>query len=710
MERVAVRKRASKAANDPLTLSSPLQSLKGVGQHAAEHLRRLGLETVRDLLFHLPLRYQDRTRLVDIDSLQPGEEALIEAEILSNEVAFRGRRMLLIQALDSSGVIGLRFFHFSSKQRESLAVGRSFRFFGEVRPVAGQMEMIHPEYQPVNSVTQHSLEQTLTPVYPAGVGVSQPLLRKLVMQALQLIADSDSEQALLYDYLSEEERMCLPQLTKALVELHRPQPGAQAALIKQFKHPAQQRLIFEELLVQQLALQLLRQRTLQQSAPCCDNQGQWLLRWVAQLPFALTGAQQRTINEIDADLRRSIPMQRLVQGDVGSGKTVVALAAVLRVLESGYQAAVMAPTELLAEQHYRVFSQWLRPLDIEVVWLSGKLKINERQQVLARIASAATLVAVGTHALFQEQVVFDRLGLVVIDEQHRFGVHQRLALREKGRQRHHYPHQLVMTATPIPRTLVMSAYGDLDVSVIDELPPGRKPVTTVIIPGQRRQQVLQRVNHACLAGRQAYWVCTLIEESDALQCEAATATAVLLQQQLPDLRIGLIHGRLKAEEKEAMMSAFRQGEIDLLVATTVIEVGVDVPNASLMVIENSDRLGLAQLHQLRGRIGRGQEQSSCVLMYDGKLGQRARERLQVMRDSSDGFTIAQRDLEIRGPGEILGTRQAGMMQFRIADVLRDQALIPAVNRSAKRLMTRTPEAVKPMIERWLGRAVNYGDV
>jgi len=707
-----VHPRSDTARKQPLSLQSPLRQLRGVGERGAENLARLGLRYVRDLLFHLPLRYQDRSRIVALGALRAGDEVLIEGEVLLSELRYGRRRMLMVTIGDGTGMLLLRFFHFSERQRERLGRGQWLRLYGEVRNFSGGgLEMVHPEYQPIEHRGMPLPEQGLTPVYPLGEGVHQPLLRKLLDQALAVLG-SDPPLAAAIEWLDVNERheAGLMALDEALRTVHHPAADSSLALLRERRHPAQRRLAFEELLVQQLSFRQMRERIRSQLAPVCCGNGHLRQRLQAGLKFSLTVAQQRVIDEIATDLGSHSPMQRLIQGDVGSGKTVVAAMAVLQVVESGFQAAVMAPTELLAEQLYQAFCNWLQPLGVELAWLGGKLKGRGRSRMLENISSGQARVVVGTHALFQEHVVFDHLGLVVIDEQHRFGVHQRLALREKGRRRGLCPHQLIMTATPIPRTMVMTAYADLDASIIDELPPGRQPVQTVSVPDSRRDEVLQRVRQACCEGQQAYWVCTLIEESEALQCEAATETATQLAEALQDVTIGLIHGRLKTSEKEGLMARFRAGDIDLLVATTVIEVGVDVPNASLMVIENADRLGLAQLHQLRGRVGRGSRQSSCVLMYHPPLGQRGRERLATLRDTNDGFEIARRDLELRGPGEVLGTRQTGEMQFRVADLLRDQDLIPVANRVAARLFNTAPLRVKPIIDRWLGSATQYGDV
>ncbi len=694
------------AENAVVLESLPVITLKGVGPRQTERLAHLGIKVVADLLFHLPLRYQDRTRLVPMGSLRPGDEVTVEGEIQLTELKYGGRRTLLSRLADGTGSLTLRFFHFSAAQQKSLSRGTRLRCFGEVRKGTTTLEMIHPEYRFV--APDEAIEESLTPIYPATEGLQQQSLRRLTEQALAYLKQG----AVLQDYLPVEytRELSLPPLVEAIEYLHCPPPDAPVSLLMEGTHPAQQRLAFEELLAHHLSLRQLRLSAQQHVAPALKNKAELTVTFLQSLPFALTSAQQRVTDEISADMEKPLPMQRLVQGDVGSGKTVVAAMAVLQAIESGFQAAVMAPTELLAEQHYQNFCHWLEPLGIGVAWLSGKLKAGQRRQMQEVIASGEAQVVVGTHALFQEGVNFFELGLVVVDEQHRFGVHQRLALREKGQRDGRYPHQLIMTATPIPRTLAMTAYADLDVSVIDELPPGRTPIETVVLPESRRDAVVQRVESACREGRQAYWVCTLIEESEALQCQAAEASAEVLAEALPDLNVGLVHGRMKAEQKAQVMAAFKVGEINLLVATTVIEVGVDVPNASLMIIENAERLGLAQLHQLRGRVGRGKEKSSCVLMYHGSLSRLARERLAVLRESSDGFVIAQKDLELRGPGELLGTRQTGMLQLRIADLQRDQALLSEVARVAARMLQEQPERVPLITQRWLGDGCRYGDV
>jgi ATP-dependent DNA helicase RecG len=686
--------------------SLPVTSLKGVGPKLADKLKRLGLQTVQDVLFHLPLRYQDRTRLLRIGSLRPGMEAAVEGEIELADVVYRGRRSLICRVSDGSGHLHLRFFYFNAIQQQNLARGRRLRLFGEVRFGPVGLEMIHPEYEFIDGAQAPPAEENLTPVYPATTGVHQLSLRKLARQALEKHLDK------IHEWLpaSVLQELQLPTLTEALALVHQPPPHTPVELLAEGKHPAVLRLSFEELLAHHLSLRRLRARVQTEQAPPVAGTGELMQRLLARLPFQLTRAQRRVLGEILQDLQQNHPMQRLVQGDVGSGKTIVAACAGLGVIESGLQVAVMAPTELLADQHLRNFSGWLEPLGLTVVGLSGKLNSRARQDALEKIGSGRADIIVGTQALFQEGVEFADLGLIVVDEQHRFGVHQRLALREKGRVGLRRPHQLIMTATPIPRTLAQSLYADLDVSVIDELPPGRKPIETVALPSARRADVVSRIRDACTAGRQAYWVCPLIEESETLELETATDTAQALREALPDLSIALIHGRMKPLEKEKIMAAFKRGEVHLLVATTVIEVGVDVPNASLMVIENAERLGLSQLHQLRGRVGRGSAESHCVLLYQPPLSEMARARLAALRETSDGFEIARRDLEMRGPGEMLGTRQAGMPQFHIADLLRDRALLARVQSVAEQIMGEYPQHVEPIVQRWLGSAEEYGRV
>lgn len=699
-----------------------IRHLKGAGPHVVEKLARLGIHSINDLLLHLPLRYQDRTRVVPIGGLRPGDDAVIEGEVLLTEVKFGKRATLLSRVADGTGSITLRFYYFNAQQKEALARGARVRCYGEARSRDHALEMIHPEYRVVNTETPQSVEDHLTPVYPTTEGLNQHSLRRLTSQALlwwqQHAAKFDD---LLPETLLGQFR--LARLHEVIPFVHRPLPTADQSLLETRQHPAQQRLIFEELLAQHVALRRLRATAQRYSAPALHSKGSLTRQFIDNLPFALTGAQRKAITEITADLARDHPMQRLVQGDVGCGKTIVAAHAALHAVEAGYQAAIMMPTELLAEQHFQNFTRWLAPLNVDIAWLSGKVKTQQRRATLERIADGTARVVIGTHALFQEQVVFAKLGLVIVDEQHRFGVHQRLALREKGGRNdsahsgaaqhmkaQERPHQLIMTATPIPRTLAMTVYADLDCSIIDELPPGRTPIDTVVIPDTRRDEVIQRIRAGCASGRQAYWVCTLIEESETLQAQAAQDTALQLQAALPELNIGLIHGRMKSTEKERVMARFHARELHVLVATTVIEVGVDVPNASLIIIENAERLGLAQLHQLRGRVGRGAAASACVLLYHAPLSQQARLRLAALRETNDGFEIARRDLEQRGPGEVLGTRQTGLTQLRIADLQRDQALLPKVIHAAQVLMEHYPQHVDALIARWVGKSISYGDV
>jgi ATP-dependent DNA helicase RecG len=690
-----------------------VEQLKGVGPRLAERLQRLGILTVQDLLFHLPLRYQDRTRLRPLDTLVAGEEVLVEGWISDAQIAQGRRRSLKVRLEDGRGALLLRFFHFARAQVEAMQPGRPLRCFGEVRQGPQMLEIVHPELLAAETdEAAGSGHSTLTPIYPATEGLQQASLRTLTEQALERL---QRDPAALVDWVPDAltAPLRLPALADALLLLHRPPADASPELVQALlerTHPAFLRLAFDEMVAHQLALRRLRRARRDQRAPVLTGDGARRGRLRAALPFALTGAQERVIAEIAADLRQPHPMTRLLLGDVGSGKTIVAAMAILQAVEAGFQVAFMAPTELLGEQHRQSLCAWLEPLGIELAWLAGRHAGAERAAILERIGSGAARVVVGTHALFQAEVRFAELGLAIIDEQHRFGVHQRLQLRDKGDRSGRLPHQLIMTATPIPRSLAMSIYGDLDLSELDELPPGRQPVKTVALPESRRGEVIERVQASCISGRQAYWVCTLVEQSEALQAQAAEATAGELQARLPDLRIGLVHGRLKAQERAPVMAAFKAGELDLLVATTVIEVGVDVPKASLMIIENPERLGLAQLHQLRGRVGRGAEKSACVLLYQAPLTRAARERLDILRRESSGFRIAEADLRMRGAGEVLGTRQAGSIQFRLADPMRDSALAQAARRSADELLAHWSGRVEPLIRRWLGQRDDYGQV
>lgn len=689
------------------TLASPLTELAGVGPALATKLERLGLFRVEDLLFLLPMRYEDRTQLVRLGAMQLGQRCLVTGEVQLAETVYRGRRNLLVRISDGTGQATLRFFHFSKQQQAQFRPGVHVTCFGEVRKGPVGLEMVHPEYRILRDNQDPAINDSLTAIYPATEGVQQGRLRSLTDQALQCMRRSPPTE-LLPAVIRQE--LDLPELAEAIEYLHRPPADADTAAIVAGRHPCQVRLAFEELLAHYLSLRNLRALAQNQRAAALTGGDDEVRAFVLSLPFTLTGAQQRVVGELLADMGEPHPMMRLVQGDVGSGKTVVAAIACLKAIGSGQQAAVMAPTELLAEQHWRNFCDWLQPLGIQPAWLSGSQKAAERRASLAAIADGSAGLAVGTHALFQEGVQFRNLALVVIDEQHRFGVQQRLALREKGISGSDYPHQLVMTATPIPRTLAMAAYADLDTSIIDELPPGRQPVQTVALPETRRDEVIDRVRSACESGQQAYWVCPLIEESDVLDFEAAEVSYEMLSRALPDIRVGLVHGRMRPAEKELGMRAFKDGTIQLLVATTVIEVGVDVPNASLMIIENAERMGLSQLHQLRGRVGRGAAQSHCVLLYKPPLGQRSRSRLAVLRDTNDGFVVAQRDLELRGPGELLGTRQTGLPDYRIADLGRDAHLMPQVQKAAETIRRDAPDIGPAIVRRWLGDAGRYGKV
>ncbi|MEE4184586.1 MAG: ATP-dependent DNA helicase RecG [Gammaproteobacteria bacterium] len=686
--------------------TAALTDLRGVGPALATRLGRLGVHTALDLLFILPLRYEDRTRVTPLGGLLPGRRAVVEATVELSEVVFRQRRALLCRISDGTGILTLRFFYFSRSQQAALARGRRVRCYGEVRKGPGGLEMVHPEYRVLADAAPEPLEAHLTPVYPTTEGVQQGRLRSLIAQAL------DTQLQHLQDYLPGPllRDYQLPELADAVRYLHRPPAAARVEELLAGQHPTQQRLALEELLAHQLSLRQLRRRAMRLRAPALRPADSLSGGFLANLPFALTGDQQRALDQVCADLTQEHPMMRLVQGDVGCGKTVVAAAAALWAVSAGAQVAVMAPTELLAEQHRNNFTRWCAPLGVSVAWLTGSLKSAARREATQSIAAGTAQIVVGTHALFQESVEFARLGLVIVDEQHRFGVHQRMSLMEKGATGRLRPHQLVMTATPIPRTLAMTMYADLDVSVIREMPPGRQAVTTVAVSEQRRHEVIARVSEAVAGGARAYWVCPLVEESEQLDYQDAESTHGLLREALPELAIGLIHGRMRAEQKDAVMQAFAGGELHVLVATTVIEVGVDVPEATLMIIENAERMGLAQLHQLRGRVGRGSAGSSCVLLYRPPLSSIAQARLGVLRDTNDGFVVAEKDLELRGPGEVLGKRQTGMLHLRVADLSRDAALLPKVQRLADEILAAHPEVAAPLIARWIGAADQYGNV
>ena len=690
---------------EPSLANRPIETLSGIGSRQRDKLHKLGLWHVSDLLWHLPLRYEDRTRIHSIAALEVGLNAAVVGEVRHNELVGPQQRIWRVWLADASGALALRFFHFSQQQREALKPGTRLWCFGEVRQGYDSLELVHPEYRILTDAAPLPVESSLTPVYPSVAGLQQPTLRRLCNTAL-------SQRAELPDLVPADvlPTKCHLDLYAALEQVHQPCPEWRSSRASIDELPGKQRLAFEELLAHHLSLRRLRARLQQTSAPALAGPGRLSRQLRAALGFPLTAAQERVCAEIQADVSHTVPMLRLLQGDVGAGKTVVAALACLSCVEAGYQAVLMAPTELLAEQHQRSFAAWCEPLGIEVGWLTGGLSKRQREAVWARMQAGELRLVVGTHALFQGETPLPELGLMVVDEQHRFGVHQRLALREKGEQQGRRPHQLIMTATPIPRTLAMTAYAELDLSVIDEMPPGRKPVTTVAIPASRRDEVIGRIGHACKAGRQAYWVCTLIEVSETLQAEAAEATYQKLCEALPNLRLALVHGRLAAADKSAAMAAFQTGEVQVLVATTVIEVGVDVPNASLMIIENAERLGLSQLHQLRGRVGRGAEQSSCVLLYQSPLSQAGRQRLQALREHQDGFKLAEIDLALRGPGEMLGTRQTGDIGFRIADLSRHQDLLADVQRAAEVMLRDYPDRVEPLIQRWLGSKLAYGQV
>ncbi|MDH3941139.1 MAG: ATP-dependent DNA helicase RecG [Xanthomonadales bacterium] len=689
-------------------LASDLRELRGVGPSLESSLNQLGIHSSQDLLFHLPFRYEDRTRIHPIGALYPGARVLVEGEVEHSTIV-RGRRATLVVVIsDGTGRLTLRFFHFRAAQKRQFSRGTQVRCYGEVRGGYQGLDMVHPSYKRILNEADEAVSDRLTPVYPTVEGLGQASWQKLTEQALALLNSGQLElEELLPDDLRGNLKMS--PLAEALTYIHRPPAGADVAALVERRHPAQQRLALEELLAHNLSVQQLHRQQRKLRAAGMPSKSTLEQTFLERLPFRLTGAQYRVIDEIHRDLSLDHPMQRLVQGDVGSGKTVVAALAALRTMGNGFQVAMMAPTELLAEQHLRSFTEWLEPLGISPIWLSGKVTGKARQAALDAIEQGAPLV-IGTHALMQEGVSFGKLGLAIVDEQHRFGVHQRLALLDKAGAESLHAHQLIMTATPIPRTLAMTAYAGLETSVIDELPPGRKPVTTAVISDERRNEVVSRVAAACREGKQAYWVCTLIEESDAVQAQAAEEVARNLQASLAGIEVGLVHGRMKPQDKQQVMDHFKQGDIQLLVATTVIEVGVDVPNASLMIIENAERLGLAQLHQLRGRVGRGDEQASCVLLYSPPIGPLAKERLNIMRETTDGFRIAEKDLELRGPGEVLGTRQTGMLQFRVADLSRDQQLLESIPAVAERLLKRNPETSAKLIRRWIGDAARFAGV
>jgi ATP-dependent DNA helicase RecG len=700
---------ASSARNEAFaarTEQRPVTALPGVGAALAERLARLGVTQVQDLLFVLPLRYEDRTQIAPLGTLSAGVRAAVEGEVQLSDVAYRRRRQLVARIGDGSGSLTLRFFYFSLAQQQGLARGTRVRCFGEVRRGPFGLEMVHPEYRRL-AAGPAPLEQTLTPIYPGTEGVPQGRLRGLITQALR-----ELESRAVRDWIPAQilAPLNLPSLKDALAYMHRPPREARLEELAAGRHPAQRRLAFEELLAHHLGLKLTKHAVQSDPAWSLDDREELGARFRRALPFQLTAAQQRALKEVDADLLTGRPMLRLLQGDVGCGKTVVAAAAAARAAGSGLQAALMAPTELLAEQHWRNFRDWFHPLGIPVALVSGSQNARQRRSALATIAAGEVRLIVGTHALFQEGIDFANLALVIVDEQHRFGVQQRLRLQEKGKKLGRFPHQLIMTATPIPRTLAMTAFADLDISVIDELPPGRAPVQTVVVPELRRDEIVLRIRDACRAGRLAYWVCPIIDESEEARAQAVEETKGLLAAALPDVKVGLVHGRMPGARKDAVMAEFKTGKIQLLVATTVIEVGVDVPDATLMVIENAERMGLAQLHQLRGRVGRGSEASTCVLLYRAPLSPLARARLKVIRETFDGFEIARHDLALRGPGELLGTRQTGLAQLRVADLMRDADLLPRVHEAAELMLRAYPDHLAPLAMRWTGAGERYARV
>ncbi len=698
MKRKAAQK-AKPKRRDPAPVTHA--SLAKYGKVILAAFAKLGIQCEFDLVLHLPMRYDDETKLHRISAAPEGAPALVEGVVIDNAIKYRPKRQLVCTVEDESGVLAMRFLNFYGSQVKQLAPGTRVRLFGEIRQGFFGAEMVHPKYRVVNADTP--IAQTLTPVYPTTAGLSQANLQRLAREALAASDLSDTLPAALLEELR------LPGFRESVSFLHHPPPATAQGALQNRTHPAWRRVKFDELLAQQLSMRIHYDHRKTVSAPALPAQQKLTTVLLEQLPFKLTRAQLKVADEIRRDLARPHPMQRLLQGDVGSGKTVVAALAALQALENGYQVAIMAPTEILGEQHYNKFTGWLSDLGIKVVWLSGNLKAKQKRAVLGEIVSGEAQIAIGTHALFQDDVEFSKLGLAIVDEQHRFGVRQRLALRLKGAREGTtaQPHQLMMSATPIPRTLAMSYYADLDVSVIDEMPPGRTAIATRLVADTRRDEVIQRIRDACVAGSQAYWVCPLVEESEVLQLQTALDTHARLEATFPELKVGLVYGRLAAAEKQAVMQAFKNGQLQLLVATTVIEVGVDVPNATLMVIENAERMGLAQLHQLRGRVGRGAGASTCILLFQQPLSQLARERLKIIFESNDGFEIAQHDLRVRGPGELLGARQSGVPMLRFADLDADVDLLDAARRTALDLLRDQPAVAERHLQRWLGGKQQY---
>ncbi|OCG07742.1 ATP-dependent DNA helicase RecG [Gilliamella sp. wkB178] len=685
----------------------PIIQLTGLGPTLENKFHSLGIYTAKDLLFHFPLRYEDRTTFSAIADISPGAYTTIDGCIIKSEITFGKRKMLVCHIQDDTGIAILRFLHFNTGMKNVLITGKWVSAYGEVKQGKIYPEIIHPQFKIRTNrddklVSFDEETEKYTPIYSSTYGLSQNVIRKAIHSALLLLKRNPPPEVLpqqIADHYLDA--------LQAIQIIHNPPIDTDINLLSFGEHPAIKRFIFEELLAYHLSMLMIKIDNQQQQAYIFHPNQKVIQPFLASLPFKLTNAQQRVIKDIYQDMAKPVPMMRLIQGDVGSGKTLVAALAALNAIENGSQVVLMAPTEILAEQHYHNFKQWFEPFNIEVDWLSGRLTTKNKLQRYERVKNGAITMLIGTHAVFVDKVEFASLGLVIIDEQHRFGVNQRLSLWEKGIKNHNFPHQLIMTATPIPRTLAMTVYADLDVSIIDELPPGRTPITTVVIPNTRRDEIIERVNQACLEHRQVYWVCTLVEESETLDAQAAEMLVTELCERLPHLKIALIHGKMKSDQKQTVMQDFKQGNIQLLVATTVIEVGVDVPNASLMIIENAERLGLAQLHQLRGRVGRGTVASHCVLMYQPPLSKIAQARMQVMRDSNDGFIIAQKDLEIRGSGEILGTRQMGIANFKVVNLIRDQHLISEVQKVSYYIQQSYPDSAKQLIECWLPDRQKY---
>lgn len=685
---------------DPTVLTQPCEELPGVGPVLAKKLKTCGIQTVQDLLLHLPHRYQDRTHITPIQDLRANDWCVVTGRVCKVEVKQGKRSILNCYIEDKTGVLRLRFFHFNRPQIAAFNEGPMIRAFGEVREFSDHFEIIHPDYQLLDLESECPVEETLTPIYPTTNGLTQHKIRHLIQLAITRYQSTLTALEWMSDAALNQH--AFHPLSMAITQLHTPPPDSCPRALENGSHPGLKRLAFDELLAQRLSMHFARQERAKHRAPRFISANTEVNAFLKTLPFTLTAAQQRVHEDIKQDLNQTKPMLRLVQGDVGSGKTVIAALAAFHTIANGHQVALMAPTDLLSEQHAQTLTPWFEAQGITVHRLTGKMKVRERALVLNALVTHQCQLVIGTHALFQESVEFARLGLIMIDEQHRFGVEQRALLQKKGQTELEAPHQLFLTATPIPRTLAMSQFAYLDVSVIDELPPGRTPIITAVLHQDKREPVIQRLETAIASGRQAYWVCTLIDDSEKLQCMAATETCARLQIQLPNVRIGLVHGRLKGSEKDATMMAFKKGEIDLLIATTVIEVGVDVPNASLMIIENSERLGLSQLHQLRGRVGRGSAESHCLLLYQTPLSAHSAERLRVMRSTTDGFEIAEKDLSLRGAGEFLGTKQTGYRHYKLADLTRDAALLSLLEPFAHDLITHHPETAHTIAKRWRG--------